>query len=102
VTLVWWAAIAIGLGAIYFFGLSMYRIALNLRSLQSELLKTEALVGEIQNLQLPEVAKATAVTAEDLVALTSLRINQKRKKALRREQRQRRLIENLKNAEETP
>jgi hypothetical protein len=98
--LVWWAAIAISLGAIYLFGLALYRIALNLKSLRANLSKTEELLGELQQLQLPQVVRATAATADDLVALTSLRINQKRKKALRREQRQRRLIARIEKLEE--
>jgi hypothetical protein len=100
--IVWWLAAAISLGALYLFGLALYRIALNLKSLRANLLKTQALLGELDQLQLqfPEVARATAATADDLVALTSLRINQKRKKALRREQRQRRLIARIEKLEE--
>jgi hypothetical protein len=99
----WWVIWGTAsLGSIYFFALVIYRLALNARSLQGELTKTTELIGQLEQLPLAEVAEATAATADDLVRLTALRNSQKRKKTLRREQRQRRLIEHLKNAEETP
>jgi biopolymer transport protein ExbB/TolQ len=97
-----WLFLGVVVISLYLLGLVLWRLTLSMKSLQAELNRTAELVSELEQTRVVEVAEATAATAEDLVRLTRLRINQKRRKALRHEQRQRRLMEHLKNAEETP
>lgn len=93
--------ISIGLigGALYVTGLAAYRLYLAIKNLKSEVARSNTLLSEIQSAPANDPLPARAHGTSDLVATIQHRQQLKRARRRKAEERQRRLVQRIRDIE---
>ena len=89
----------VALASLYALGLLGYRLLLSARRLSTEMIKSKALIEELNNFEVTIPAKAQVTSGSDLVSLLGERRRIGQAKEQRGKSRRRRLLQRIKDIE---
>ena len=89
----------VSLACLYVLGLLGYRLLLSARRLSTEIIKSKALIEELNNFEVTIPAKAQVTSGSDLVSLLGERRRIGQAKEQRGKSRRRRLLQRIKDIE---
>tara|TARA_B110000305_G_scaffold16050_1_gene14963 strand:- start:33 stop:344 length:312 start_codon:yes stop_codon:yes gene_type:complete len=89
----------VALASLYALGLLGYRLLLSARRLSTEIIKSKALIEELNNFEVTIPAKAQVTSGSDLVSLLGERRRIGQAKEQRGKSRRRRLLQRIKDIE---
>lgn len=95
-TIAIWVAV---LGGLYALGLSAYRIFLAVKAVRKELERARGFIADIAGAQTANPEPATPTTQDDLIRVVGDRQALKRARARKAEDRQRRLVQRIREIE---
>ncbi len=95
-TIAIWVAV---LGGLYALGLSAYRILLAVKAVKKELERAKGFISDIAGTQTEDPEPASPTTRDDLIRVIGERQALKRARARKAEDRQRRLVQRIREIE---
>ena len=95
-TIAIWVAV---LGGLYALGLSAYRIFLAVKAVKKELERAKGFIADIAGTETKDPAPASPITHDDLIRVVGERQALKRARARKAEDRQRRLVQRIRDIE---
>ena len=95
-TIAIWVAV---LGGLYALGLSAYRILLAVKAVKKELERAKGFISDIASTQTEDPEPASPTTHDDLIRVVGERQALKRARARKAEDRQRRLVQRIREIE---
>ena len=94
-----WLILAVALVSLYFLGLVLYRLYLSARALKLEVEKSQLLIAQAQEFEALEIIPAKPSSQDQLATLRVKRRKFVRSREKKAEDRQRRLIERVRDIE---
>lgn len=94
-----WLLVAVLLGALYFLGLTGYRIFLATKKLSSEIARSERMISELTSVETPPIPIVRPNTGDQYLELLANREQLKSSRRKQAEARKRKLIERISSIE---
>jgi len=94
-----WLILGTAAVSVYYLAAVIYRLSLSVRSLITEVRKTQTLIGELKNIAPLEVKPAIATRGDDLSKVLLQRRTIENKREHRARERQRRLVQRISDIE---